>query len=160
MPHCTKCGTALADNASFCTACGAPQAVAAPAPPAGVPAPAVPVAAPGESGLQENVAALLSYVVGWITGLIFFLVDKRPNVQFHARQSITLFGGLSVLYFVLVPVMGIGTFVGFGLVGLLIGVIDLAAFVLWIICMIKAYQGERFRIPVVADLSEKIFGKV
>jgi uncharacterized membrane protein len=46
------------------------------------------------SGLSENLAALLSYVFGWITGLIFLLLDKRPYVRFHAAQSIVVFLGL------------------------------------------------------------------
>jgi hypothetical protein len=49
------------------------------------------------SGLPENIAALLSYVLGWITGLVFLLIDKRPYVRFHAAQSIVVFLGLHAL---------------------------------------------------------------
>ena len=70
MPHCTKCGAAIADNAAFCPACGAGQTQHNPG--------ASP--ASSQSGLQENVAGALCYVLGWITGLIFFFVDKRPYV--------------------------------------------------------------------------------
>ena len=54
-----------------------------------------------QSGLPENIAALLSYVLGWITGLVFLLTDKRPYVRFHAAQSIVVFLGLHILRVVL-----------------------------------------------------------
>ena len=94
MPHCTKCGATIADNAAFCANCGAPQTAAQGA------AQTTPAANPGtgaESGLTENVAGLLCYVLGWITGLVFFLIDKRPFVRFHAAQSIVTFGALHVI---------------------------------------------------------------
>ena len=47
-----------------------------------------------QTGLSENVAGLLCYILGWITGLIFLLIDKRPFVRFHAAQSIVVFLGL------------------------------------------------------------------
>jgi len=50
-----------------------------------------------QPGMAENVAGLLCYVLGWVTGIIFFLIDKRPYVRFHAAQSIIVFGGLHVL---------------------------------------------------------------
>jgi hypothetical protein len=98
MPHCTKCGAAVADNAGFCPSCGAPQSSSA----AGSTAPAAsspPASAVTDAGLQENVAGLLCYALGWITGLIFFLIDKRPFVRFHAKQSIVVFGALNILHF-------------------------------------------------------------
>jgi hypothetical protein len=97
MAFCGKCGTSMADGVAFCPKCGAPQGAVA----AGVPAPAPMagpvVAAPAASGLSENVAGLLCYLLGWLTGLIFLLVDKRPFVRFHAAQSIVVFGFLFIL---------------------------------------------------------------
>jgi len=168
MPFCQKCGASVDTGAAFCPSCGAPQSVtSATAPPApAVPPPgAAPVAAAvPQSGLSENVAGLLCYVFGWVTGLIFFLIDKRPFVRFHASQSITLFGGLHILYFILGLVLGIGmfSFGGFGTLGFgwaLFSLLDLIIFIAWILLMVKAYQGERFRIPIAADLAEQIFGK-
>jgi len=161
MAHCTKCGAAIADNASFCGSCGAAQAAAPSAAPATGPAPVV--AAPAQSQMAENVAGFLCYLVGWITGLIFYFIDKRPYVRFHAAQSIVVFGGLHILYFIFGAFLGFSLFAG-GWTGLsfgwaLYGLLDIAAFVLWILLMIKAYQGERFRVPVAADIAEKIFGK-
>jgi uncharacterized membrane protein len=159
MPHCTKCGAAVADNAGFCPSCGAPQ----PSAPAASPAPPVPASAVTDAGLQENVAGLLCYLLGWITGLIFLLIDKRPFVQFHAKQSIVVFGGLNILHFVIGMMFGVSILAG-GLgtasAGLLLSrLISLVTFVLWIVLMIKAYQGQRFRVPGAADVAESIFGK-
>ena len=159
MPHCTKCGAAIAENAAFCASCGSPVSgpVANPAA-----APPAATAAPSQQ-MHENVAGLLCYVLAWVTGIIFYFIDKRPYVRFHASQSIVLFGGLQIIYFVLSGFLGFsflaGGFAGFGLAWLLYGVLDLVAFILWILLMIKAYQGERFRFPVAADIAEKIFGK-
>ena len=112
--------------------------------------------------MAENVAGLLCYVLGWITGLIFYFIDKRPSVRFNAAQSIVLFGGFHILYFILGAIFGfsmfMGGFAGFSMVWALYGLLDIAIFVLWIVLMIKAYQGQRFRVPVVADIAEKIFG--
>lgn len=118
------------------------------------------MAAAAQTRLDENVAALLSYIFGWVTGLIFLLIDKRPNVQFHARQSITTFGGLTVIHLLLLPVFGLSLLAGWGIFAMLTWLVDIIGVVLWVVCMIKAYQGVRFRVPVAADLSEKIFGKV
>jgi uncharacterized membrane protein len=151
MPHCSKCGTLVADNVAFCPSCGTPQA-------AGV-APAVAPAAGTQSGLSENVAGLLCYVLGWVTGLIFYFIDKRPFVRFHAAQSIVVFGGLTIIRIVLSMLFvaggAAGLSVGFGLLTL----VSILGVVLWILLMIKAYQGEKFRIPLAADLADQIFGK-
>ena len=99
-------------------------------------------------GLQPNIAALLAYLAGWITGLIFFLVEKENKfVRFHAFQSMVVFGAITVLTIVLtfVPVIGWA----------LLPVVYIAELVLWIVCMIKAYQGEKFKLPVAGDMAEK-----
>jgi uncharacterized membrane protein len=119
--------------------------------------------AASQTGLQENVAGLLCYALGWVTGLIFYFIDKRPSVRFHAAQSIVVFGALHILD------IAVGSFFGFsfltgGWTGFSLGyslwqLIHLVGVILWILLMVKAYQGERFRVPVAADLAEKIFGK-
>jgi len=154
MAHCTKCGAALADNAAFCGSCGAQQAGASSPTPAG--------GSTAQSGMAENVAGLLCYLLGWITGLIFFFIDKRPSVQFHAKQSIVVFSGLTLLRIVLGMFIGASFFAGgwafFSLAGAIFSLLFLVGLVLWIILMIKAYQGEQFRVPVAADIADKIFG--
>src|ERR1700674_527554 len=88
MAYCTKCGAQVADGVEFCGKCGQPMnaPLASPA-----------VSVPGDTGMAENIAGLLCYVLGWLTGLIFFFIDKRPFVRFHAAQSIVVFGGLMII---------------------------------------------------------------
>jgi len=118
-----------------------------------------------QTGIAENVAGLLCYLLGWVTGLIFFLIDKRPYVQFHARQSIVIFGALQIIHIVLSRFFGFGFLFGgwgwgsFSIGALLLELINLVGLVLWIVLMIKAYQGVRFRIPVAADIADSLFGK-
>ena len=100
------------------------------------------------TGLQENVAALLSYLVGWVTGIIFFVIEKESKfVKFHAMQSIITFAGLTIITWIIsiIPIVG-------GVISWLIGVLML---VLWILLMIKAYQGKKFKLPVAGDLADK-----
>ncbi len=156
MAFCAKCGADVA-GASFCPKCGAPQSAVAPA------AGGAPVAtASGDSGLAENVAGLLSYIAGWVTGLIFYLIDKRPFVRFHAAQSLVLFGAIVVAY-ILLGMLAAGSIFG-GWMAMLFsvliyGVLGIGSFVLWILCMVKAYQGVKFKLPVVGDIAEKMAGK-
>ena len=113
--------------------------------------------------MDENVAGLLSYALGWVTGLIFFLIDKRPFVRFHAAQSMVVFGTLQVLSIILTRFFVASVFMGGG-VGWTMGtalmsLLELLGFVLWIVLMIKAYQKQKFKIPVAGDIAESIAGK-
>jgi uncharacterized membrane protein len=150
MAFCKACGTELG-GAAFCPKCGASQTASA------VPMAAAPAAS--SEGLAENVAGLLCYAVGWLTGIIFLLIDKRPFVRFHAAQSIVVFGALTVLKIGLGIIMGIGGFVGFGLWAMISMVLGLLGLVLWILLMIKAYQHELFRVPIAAPIADGIAGK-
>ena len=156
MAYCPKCGSAVADDAAFCPACGTPQHSPTAAPPG-------PIGLPSQSQMSENVAAALSYVLMWLTGLIFYFTDKRPFVRFHAAQSIVLFGGLHIITIALTFLFGFSSFTG-GWAGFSLGLdlyrlVDLVALVLWVLLMIKAYQGQKFRVPFAADIAESIFGK-
>ncbi len=102
---------------------------------------------------NENLMAAASYLLGFITGVIFLLVEKQSKVvRFHAMQSTVLFGGIFVLNIALgfIPILG-------WLVGLLL---SLASFVLWIVCMWKAFQGEMYKVPFVGDIAEKQLAKM
>lgn len=102
-------------------------------------------------GITENLEALLCYVFGWVTGLIFLLVEqKNAFVRFHALQSLVTFLGLFIILFVagFIPVLGI----------LLNMLLSLLGLVLWIVLMVKAYKGERFKLPVVGDFVEQQLG--
>jgi uncharacterized membrane protein len=143
MAFCKACGQEIG-TATFCPKCGANQSAAA------VPVAAAPVASPTE-GLQENIAGLLCYVLGFVSGIIFLLIDKRPFVKFHAAQSIVVFGGLTVIRIALIFMHGmLGGIIGFGLFGL----IGILGFVLWLLLMIKAYQHQMFRLPIAADIAD------
>ncbi len=127
--------------------------------------------AKSSTGLDENIAALLSYVAGWITGLIFFLIEKDSRlVRFHAMQSLILCGGGFVLIIALYIVAGILSLIigqisgilGFLVTlvtGLVATVIGLAILIGAIIALIKAYQGQYFKLPVVGNLAEKYSAK-
>ena len=165
MPHCTKCGTEVPETAQFCQKCGQPQVGAPPSP--GYRSPAPPYQ-PATSGLSENAAATLSYVLGWLTGIIFYLIDRRPYVRFHAAQSIVTFGGLHIIRAIVAMMFGLGWwgggygfghFGGFGVGVGLLALLSLLTFVLWIICMIKAYQGERFMVPIAGDIAANLAGR-
>jgi uncharacterized membrane protein len=142
MAFCKACGQDIG-SANFCPKCGANQSSAVA--PSATPA-AAPVASPTE-GLQENVAGVLCYALGWVTGIIFLLIDKRPWVKFHAAQSIVVFGGLTILR---IGLVFMGHFIFWGLFGLL----GLLGLVLWILLMVKAYQHETFRLPIAADIAD------
>ena len=116
-----------------------------------------------QSGLSENAAGALCYLVGWVTGLVFFLIDKRPYVRFHAAQSIVVFGGLHILLIAFGMFFGFSLFSG-GLTGFSVGMmlyslVNLLALILWVLLMIKASQGSKFRVPVAADIADQLFGK-
>ena len=97
-------------------------------------------------GLDENIASALTYVLGFITGIIFFLVEKEnKTVRFNAMQSIIVFLGLFIVAMVI-------SFIPF--VNMLVLVIWIVELVLWIVLIIKSYQGEKFKLPVVGDLAE------
>jgi uncharacterized membrane protein len=100
------------------------------------------------TGMQPNIAALLSYLLGVITGIIFYVIEKENKfVRFHAMQSIVVFGALLVFQVALrfIPILSL----------VLIPIIGIASVILWVILMIKAYQGEYFKLPIVGDIAEK-----
>jgi uncharacterized membrane protein len=112
------------------------------------------------SGMEANVAGLLSYVLGPITGLIFFLLEKDNKfVRFHAFQSIVVFGALFILQ--MATGMLIQTFAmmraGFIIPIFILAsnLVMLAALILWVLLMVKAYQGEKFKLPIAGDMAEK-----
>ena len=153
MAFCKACGQDIG-AASFCPKCGASQGAAVT--PASAPAPA----APSSEGLQENVAGLLCYILGWLTGLIFLLIDKRPFVRFHAAQSIAMSIAIFVFYFAVGIVFGMMGFMHLGFLALMIyPVVGLLVFALWIFLMYKAYQHEKFKLPIIGDLVEGMLNK-
>ena len=106
------------------------------------------------TGIDPKVAALLSYLAGIISGIVFYVIEKENKfVRFHAMQSIIVFGALLALHIVNIAVLGM--FLPWGLRGLVSAIINLGGLALWIILMIKAYQGEYFKLPIAGDIAEK-----
>lgn len=188
--YCPSCGEEIADGSEFCSGCGNPlsgdQAAGAGAEPAAAGQPAEEPAHAGGAagtgqgraahdtgvvgGLDENVAGALTYVVGFITGLVFYLLeDDNEFVRFHAMQSMIVFGGLFVLgwiFSILQAVVGFGGFgfsSGVSMVSWLVGLalwlvymaVMVAAFVLWLTLIFKAHGGERWKVPIAGGIAER-----
>ena len=154
MAYCSKCGTELGADAAFCPKCGQAQMGGEHV---------TPTSQSAQPGIAQNVAGLLCYVLGWVTGIIFFLIDKRPSVRFHAAQSMVVFGGLHVINMIVRISFGggfmmMGGWGSFGLAWLLYSLLSLVGFILWILLMVKAYQGEKFLVPVAGDIAQKLAG--
>ena len=104
--------------------------------------------------MSENVASGLCYGlpgITWLTGLIFYLVDKRPEVRFHAMQAIA-YGLLWTLVWVVRPYMP-------GAIGALLGLVLFAFFIGWIVLIIQGFQGRHFKLPVIGDFAEQQAGR-
>ena len=96
------------------------------------------------TGLTDNVAGALCYVLGWVTGIVFLIMEPNNKfIKFHAVQSIIVFGAVSVVYAILfwVPVLYI--------------IIGIIALLLWIWLMYQAYQGKKYMLPIAGVYAEK-----
>jgi uncharacterized membrane protein len=101
------------------------------------------------TGLEPNIAGLLCYVAGWISGTVFLVLEKRNQfVRFHAMQSIVTFGILTIATILLSWIPYVGSYFGFA-IGILI-------FILWIVLMVKAYQGELYKLPAAGNIAEAL----
>jgi uncharacterized membrane protein len=106
---------------------------------------------PTSMNMDANVAAGLSYILSWVTGLIFFLIEKQNRfVRFHAMQSIILGGGVAVIE---IALSFLGYFVP--LMGCLSSLVGIAFFIVSIICIVNAFQGKYFKLPVIGDYAER-----
>jgi uncharacterized membrane protein len=103
------------------------------------------------TGLSKNTSGALSYVLGPVTGVIFLVLEKDPFVRFHAMQSIVVF----LVLFVLQWVFGL-TIVLLPLVPL----ISVLAFILWLLLIYKAWQGDEWEVPVLGKYARKFVKKV
>ena len=108
-------------------------------------------------GLDENIASALCYVLIWFTGIIFYLVEKdNKMVRFHATQSIVTFIPLHILAFIFTSGFIFSFFWGIAL--FLSWIIEIIMVICWIVLIIKALQGEKFKLPIVGDIAEKHVG--
>jgi uncharacterized membrane protein len=134
MAFCTGCGAAMDDTASFCPQCGRARGN-------GVPPPRV-----TSSPVSENVAGALAYFL--FPAVIFLLIDPYRNnrfVRFHCFQSIA-FAIVSLIprFALYVPIAGL----------FLWPVLELVLFVVWIVLLVKAFQGQKFRLPLIGEWAE------
>jgi uncharacterized membrane protein len=99
------------------------------------------------TGLDENVAGFLCYLLGFMTGIVFLAVEKKSSfVKFHAMQSTIIFLGLFVISIILgwIPI-----------IGLLVYPIWILGLILWLILMVKALRGERYLLPIVGKMAQE-----
>lgn len=107
----------------------------------------------GNTQGNENILGAVAYLLGFVTGIVLLLVEKKSKfVRFHAMQSTILFGGLFVVNLALGFIPILGWLVGF--------LLSLAAFILWLVLMWKAFSGETYKVPVVGELAEKQLAKM
>jgi uncharacterized membrane protein len=151
MPFCGKCGSSVTEGASFCGKCGAPL----------TPSPGVPQTAGTAKPFESNIAALLSYLLWFIGGIIFLVLEPYKNdrfVRFHAFQSVFL----SVIFFIFWifwnVIMGALLGVGWFILSFIGGIIWLGVLLLWLFLMYKAYNNETFMIPFIGELAAKQAG--
>lgn len=144
---CPKCGTQNVEGAQFCVNCGTQLSFGT-----------TPGANPyqgSQSGLQKNVSALLCYVLGWITGIIFLIIEKDRFVRFHAMQSIISFGAITIISIILSALLPLGLWRIMAVYTILNTLVTLLSLFIWIFMMIKAYQGQWYKLPIVGDMAEK-----
>lgn len=153
MILCRCCGHKSRRKEMLCAACGAVLHY--------------PCAGGGGStstGLSPYMVALLAYLGWWVTGLIFYFIETNRYVKFHALQSILAFGPISVLLLLLSLAHSFlrGVFYRTGgaaawlsLIGVITALAWIGSMVLWVVLMVKANQGETFKLPVAGDFAEK-----
>jgi uncharacterized membrane protein len=107
--------------------------------------------AQSSTGLSSNVAAALSYVLGPLTGILFLLLERDPFVRFHAMQSILVFGGLFVLQTIMAATL---------ILAPLAPLLSLVGFIVWLVAIYKAWQGQKWEVPVVGQYVNQLLGRV
>ncbi|PGF16260.1 hypothetical protein CP556_09120 [Natrinema sp. CBA1119] len=122
-----------------------------------------------ESGLEPNIAGALSYLFGFITGLLFFVIEGDNRfVRFHAAQSMVV-SGLFILSSIAVSVVGtivtilfasLNSFIIGSIISLFLGLLWLGlavgGFAIWAYLMVTSYRGETIRLPVVAGIADRL----
>ena len=139
---CVSCGSQISDETNVCSKCGQPAYQAA-----GGGTVAAPSA--GTAGLTDNIAGMLAYVT-IIPAIVFLLLEpynRNRFIRFHSFQCIFLCVVLVAIHIVLLAVPIIGWAISI--------FVNLGSLVLWIVLLLKAYQGQKFKLPVIGDLAEK-----
>ena len=102
-------------------------------------------------GLPENIVAALTYLGGWLSGILFLLIERKNKfVRFHAFQSIIVFGVITLIGIIFTPIPVIGAVISW--------LASIIGFVLWILLMVLASQGKKYKMRWAGDLAEKWAG--
>ncbi len=147
MAFCSECGTQVADGVQFCTSCGKPIGARADA--------AAPASAAAAGGLADNVAGLLAYLT-IIPAIIFLVIEpfnKNRFVRFHAFQCLFL-AATGIAIGIIFMILGFIPFLGLLMIPVSF-LVWIGFIVVLILCMIRAYQGQKFKLPIIGDLAEK-----
>ncbi len=112
-------------------------------------------------GMDQNIEGALCYLLAWVTGIVFYILeDDNEFVKFHAMQSIIVFLPLTIFSMILGGFFGLvwwgPAWAILSAIGTLIAVIT---FILWLILMLKAYKGEKFKVPIAGDIAENMIKK-
>ena len=172
MAYCLKCGAQIADGAAFCGSCGAPAGASsqaslagAPASYAAVPAGATAQATSGAPAMSPNVAGLVAYLLGPLTGIFLLVVEPYKGnkfVRFHAFQSIFVSAVYLVIMFLwsgLASAMFSISFSAFWSLAYFVWwLIRLAFLALWLFLMYKAYNNQPFELPFIGPIARKQAG--
>jgi uncharacterized membrane protein len=142
MAFCNMCGAQIADGTTTCSVCAGRVAT-------------VPASTTTAGGMTDNVAGMLAYIT-IIPAIIFLVVEpynKNRFIRFHSWQCLFFAATLFVLHiglsiFTFVPILALITFP-------LHLLVSLGGFIVWIILLIKANQGQMYKLPVIGDLAEK-----
>ena len=102
-------------------------------------------------GLKKETSGALAYVLGPITGVVFLVLDKDPFVRFHAMQSIVVFVGLFAIQWMLGLTL---------ILAILVPLVGVVSFILWLMLIYKAWQGEEWEVPFVGKLVRQLVKKV
>jgi uncharacterized membrane protein len=145
MAFCNMCGAQIADGTTTCAACAGRAATAPP----------IPQATASTGGMTDNVAGMLAYVT-IIPAIVFLVIEpynKNRFVRFHSFQNLFFAVAWIVLWIALsivahIPILGWLTILIWPLIGL-------GGLILWIILLLKANQGQMWKLPVIGDMAEK-----
>jgi uncharacterized membrane protein len=152
MAFCANCGAEV--HGRFCAKCGTPLDAAGPS----QTAPPIDPPSTQTGGLSTNVAGALCYVVGLFTGILFLVLapyNQNKFVRFHAFQSIFLHAAWIALWIVDTIISIMLPFSLMFINTLLWLVVALGGLAVWIFCIVKAFNNERFKLPIIGDLAEK-----
>lgn len=162
MAFCAHCGAALTQESGFCGSCGKPVgATGQPSAPAPQATPAANAGATGSSGLTPNVAGALAYLLGFITGILFLVLEPYKNdrfVRFHAMQSIIF--SVACIAFRIAWMIFTGTLISISgylaLVTFPIGLlISFGILFFWLYLMYQAYSEREYRVPFIGEIVAK-----